>query len=145
MNRAWAAALRVDPSRRDREWFIAAAVRLAMSGRVPSWDKIVDPNERRRAGYLVELGQRLRGQRPEEAVALDAVRKSLPSGTVGPFWPAEGATPAGSDPIAEKWGFTRGVNILRIRNALGLLNRGRKIRVLPAASKVRRRAPRERA
>lgn len=143
MNRVWAAALRADPSRRDREGLIAAAVRLAMSGRLPSWGKIGDPEDRRRAGYLVELGQRMRGQRSEEAASLDAIRRSLPPRSAGPFWPGEGTSPASVDQIAEKWGFTRGVNVLRVRAALGLLKRGRNIGVLPALSLARRRTPHE--
>lgn len=137
MNKVWRAALHADPARRDREVLVAAALRLAMSGQSPSWDTLADPELRRRAGYLVDLAQHMRGQKPEEAAQLDRVRATLPCGSVGPFWPGDGATAAGSDPVAERWGYTRGVNVLRVRAALKALEKGRRIGLLPKAAKGR--------
>ena len=33
-------------------------------------------------------------------------------------WPGERPLPPGADPIAERWGFSRGVDVVRLRAAL---------------------------
>jgi hypothetical protein len=43
---------------------------------------------------VTDLGQLMRGQRPEEAAALDRVRTLLPRRPPGPFWPGETPSPA---------------------------------------------------
>jgi hypothetical protein len=131
MNRLWNAALCIDPARRDREAVIALAVRFAMRGEATPWETITDPELRRRAGYLTDLGQLMRGQRADEAAALDRLRASLPHRSPAPFWPGETPSPAGTDPVAERWGFARGVNVLRIRAALKAMKTGRTVGLLP--------------
>jgi hypothetical protein len=131
MNRLWRAALSVNPARRDREAVIAAAIHLAMLGKHVRLDALPDPEMRRRAGYLMDLAQLMRGQRADEAAVLDRVRTSLPRRSPEPFWPGETPSPAGVDPVAEKWGYTRGVNVLRLRAALQATKKGDRIRILP--------------
>ena len=59
--------------------------------------------------------QRARGQLSAEAAALATVRDGLPTGPPRPFWPGEQPLPPGTDPVAERWGFSRGVDLLRLR------------------------------
>ena len=62
--------------------------------------------------------QHARGQEWAEAQGLAAVRQGLPARAPCPFWPGERPLPAGTDPIAERWGFSRGVDLLRLRTAM---------------------------
>lgn len=125
----WAEALGVDPGRRDREAVLAQALRLVVDhAETPDWEALADPDQRRRAGYLVDLAQHLRGQTAAEAACLARLRESLGPLEPGPFWPDERALPPGTDPIAERWGYTRGVDIARLRAALR-----RPVDVLPEA------------
>lgn len=115
----WTDALRVDRRRRDREAVLAVALRPVLEGaEPPDLDALAEPELRRRAGYLVDLVQHLRGQTAVEAVRLARLRESLGPLTPGPFWPGERNLPAGTDPIAERWGYTRGVDVARLRAAL---------------------------
>jgi hypothetical protein len=116
---AWLEALRVDPRRRDRELVLARALRPVLDGaEPPDWDGLAEPELRRRAGYLVDLVQHLRGQTDAEAARLAQLREALGPLAARPFWPGERALPAGTDPIAERWGYTRGADVGRLRAAL---------------------------
>jgi hypothetical protein len=115
---AWAALARIDPRRRDREIVLAGLLRGVLAGERPDWAGIGDAGLRRRLGYLVDLVQHLRGQGEAEARELAAVLVGLGDLTTEPFWPGERALPPGTDPIAARWGFTRGVDPARLRRAL---------------------------
>jgi hypothetical protein len=112
------AAVSVDPRRRDREIVLADATRAIANGQKLSWGTIDDPELLRQVGYLVDLVQHLRGQSATEADRLRAVRGRLPERAPCTFWPGERPLPEGTDPIAERWGFRRGVDVLRLRAAL---------------------------
>jgi hypothetical protein len=112
------AAVSVDPTRRDREIVLAGAVRGIVEGQDLPWGTLGDPEILRRVGYLVDLAQHLRGQSAAEADRLRAVRGRLPERAPRSFWPDERPLPAGTDPIAERWGYRRGVDVLRLRAAL---------------------------
>ena len=116
----WAEALRVDPRRRDREMVLALALRRSLNGAgFPDVGRLADPELRRRAAYLTDLAQHLRGQTAAEGAQLARLRDSLGPLKPGPFWPGERDLPPGTDPIAERWGYTRGVDVGRLRAALG--------------------------
>jgi hypothetical protein len=114
---ALADAVSVDP-RRDREVVLGLAARRLRGDQDVLWATIEDPETRRRVGYLVDVVQLGRGQGPAEVRELSAVRHGLPARPPCPFWPGERPLPAGTDPIAERWGFSRGVDLLRLRTAM---------------------------
>ena len=115
----WTDALRVDPWRRDREAVLASVLRpLLDRAEPPDLDGLDHPELRRRAGYLTDLAQHLRGQTAAEGDRLARFRQSLGPLQPGPFWPGERDLPPGTDPIAERWGYTRGVDVARLRAAL---------------------------
>jgi hypothetical protein len=111
-------AVSVDPRRRDREIVLGRVAHRLRGNQGILWAGIEDPETRRRAGYLVDVVQHARGQVRAEARELAAVRHGLPARPPCPFWPGERPLPAGTDPIAERWGFSRGVDILRLRAAM---------------------------
>jgi hypothetical protein len=114
----WHAALHVDSARRDREIVLAGAIRLGMAGGEPPWAELSDPELRRRSGYLLDVAQHLRGQTAAEATDLDRLRVGLGPLRPGPFWPGERPLPPDTDPIAARWSYSRGLNLLRLRTAL---------------------------
>jgi hypothetical protein len=117
MNEAWWEALNADRARRDREAALARAVALAQRGELPAFDELT-PEEQRRLGYLVELGQMLRGQTIGEGELMTALRTRLgPLDSVS-FWPGEKPVPPGTDPVAERWNYQRGCDVLRLRRAI---------------------------
>lgn len=113
----WDRALRVLPDDRVREARIAEVLRPVLDGAVPDFHRYDGPDDRRRLGYLVDQVQHTRGQTPEEGAALAAVRQQLPLPSTT-FWPDEPPLPAGTDFIAERWNYTRGINCDRFRRAL---------------------------
>jgi hypothetical protein len=108
----------IDPMRRDREIVLAGAVRGILEGQDFPWGAIRNAEILRRVGYLVDLAQHLRGQSAPEADRLRAMRCRLPERAPCSFWPDERSLPAGTDPIAERWGYHRGIDVLRLRAAL---------------------------
>ena len=125
-------AVSVDPARRDRELVLGDALRDLHSSAEIGFGDIGDAETRRRVGYLVDVAQHLRGQTCEEAERLDEVRRALPPRPSRSFWPGERSLPAGTDPIAERWGFARGVDPLRLRAAMT-----RRFDLLPPGSDAR--------
>jgi hypothetical protein len=123
----WAVAAAADPGRRDREAALAAAVRAGLAGDGPRWEALRDPALRRRAGYLLDVAQAMRGQTPAEAVLLAALRASLGPLEPSTFWPGEPPLPPGTDPVAERWGYSRGCDMARLKAALR-----RPVAVLPS-------------
>jgi hypothetical protein len=115
---ALADAVSVDPRRRDREAVLGRVARQLRGGQEVLWAAIEDPETRRRVGYLVDVVQHRRGQGQADARQLASVRHGLPARPPCPFWPGERPLPAGTDPIAERWGFSRGVDLLRLRTAM---------------------------
>lgn len=105
-----------------------AAVHVALDGVEPDWDTLREPTLRRRAGYLLDLVRTMRGQSALEAARLAAVREALGRLESETFWPGERSLPAGIDPLAERWGFTRGCDTVRLKTALR-----RPARALPEA------------
>jgi hypothetical protein len=103
---------------RDREIVLAGRLRGVAAGERPDWRALPAPLLRRRVGYLVDLVQHLRGQTPAEAAALAELRAALGELALEPFWLGERPLPPGTDPIAERWGYTRGVDVARLRRAL---------------------------
>lgn len=89
-----------------------------MNGELPDFDAIGDRDMCRRLAYLVDLGQTMRGQTDREAIRLGVLRHKLLPLEQTTFWPLENPLPAGTDPVAERWGFTRGCNTQRLRQAL---------------------------
>ncbi|MGH7292353.1 MAG: hypothetical protein ACREJT_14140 [Myxococcota bacterium] len=120
-------AVSIDPTRRDRE---IALGRLSRGAIEPAWDSLEDPEVRRRVGYIVDLAQHVRGQTQHEADQLERLRRSLPMRPPQSFWPGERALPIGTDAIAERWGYSRGIDLLRLRAAMT----GPVVEPLPAAS-----------
>lgn len=123
MNEAWRRALQADPGRRDRETALVDAVRSVLDGGEPPWDDLDTPDLRRRAGYLADVAQMIRGRAYAERAHLDNVRAGLGDPPAATFWPGEPPLPAGTDPVAERWGYQRGVNVLRLKSALKGRNR----------------------
>jgi hypothetical protein len=113
----WIAAAQADPQGRDREALLVDAVKAGMAGSQPVWSRL-EGELLRRIGYLVDLAQMMRGQTDEEASVLEGVRARLPSGPATTFWPGEMPLPASTDPVAERWGFSRGCSLQRLRTAL---------------------------
>ena len=118
LTEALADAVSVDSRRRDREIVLGRLACQLHGEHGILWTRIEDPEIRRRVGYLVDVVQHSRGQERAEARALVAVRHGLPARPPCPFWPGERPLPAGTDPIAERWGFSRGVDLLRLRAAM---------------------------
>jgi hypothetical protein len=58
------------------------------------------------------------GQGRAEARELAAVRDGLPARPPCPCWPGERQLPASTDPIAARWGFSCGVDLVRLRAAM---------------------------
>lgn len=114
----WTDILRVDPSQRDREIVLAGLVRRVAAGERPDWRALPDPRLRRRLGYLVDLVQHLRGQTEAEAAELAGLRAGLGGLIAETFWPGERPLPPGTDPVAERWGYTRGIDTARLARAL---------------------------
>lgn len=114
----WLAAVSADPARRDREAVLAPAVRAGMAGDEPTWPALTDPDHRRRAAYLLDLARTMRGRTEAEAAGLRAIRAAL--GDLDPcaFWPGERPRPPGTDPVAERWAYTRGCDLARLKVAL---------------------------
>jgi hypothetical protein len=126
LTEALADAVSVDPRRRDREVVLGLAARRLRGDQDVLWATIEDPETRRRVGYLVDVVQNSRGQGRAEARELAVVHDGLPAPSPRPFWPGERPLPAGTDPIAERWGFSRGVDLLRLRAAMT-----RRVELLP--------------
>jgi hypothetical protein len=126
---SWSEVLRIDARRRDREIVTARLLRPVLDGQDPDWRQVPEPELRRRAAYLVDLVQHSRGQTDEEAQELAAIRAALGPLEPCPFWPGERPLPPGTDPIAERWGYTRGIDLARLRAALN-----RPVELLPDAS-----------
>ncbi len=120
-------AVWIDPARRDRELVLGDVLRRS-SGAEPGLAQLADPETRRRVGYLVDVVQHMRGQTGAEAERLAKIRRALPHRPPRPFWPDERPLPQGTDPIAEQWGFNRGVDLLRLRSAMT-----RRVDLLPSA------------
>jgi hypothetical protein len=118
LTEALADAVSVDPRRRDREIVLGRAASQLRGDQDVLWARIEDPETRRRVGYLVDVVQHARGQERAEAQGLAAILHRLPARAPCPFWPGERSLPAGTDPIAERWGFSRGVDVLRLRAAM---------------------------
>jgi hypothetical protein len=118
LTEALADAVSVDPRRRDREVVLGRLARRLRGDQDILWARIEDSETRRRVGYLVDVVQLARGQGRAEAQELADVRRGLPARAPCPFWPGERPLPAGTDPIAERWGFSRGVDLLRLRAAM---------------------------
>lgn len=114
----WNAVLSVSADRRDREIILAAMLKPVLDGAMPAFRACGDDENRRRLGYLVDVVQHLRGQDRDEAATLAEVRGRLPARDPSPFWPSERPLPPGTDLLAERWGFSRGVDLDRLRHAL---------------------------
>lgn len=125
----WAEIMTIAHDRRDREIALGLALRPVLAGERPDWGALPDPLARRRLGYLVDLVQHFRGQSEAEAAELAAVREGLGDLAPEPFWPGERAPPVPADPIAWRWGYTRGVDLARLRRAL----QGEPLSLLPEA------------
>ena len=107
----WTEALRVDPRRRDREGVLAAALRPVLGlTPPPDLDALADPNLRRRAGYLLDLAQHLRGQTSAEAARLARLREALGPLEFGRSGPAS-ATCRRAPTRSRSVGATRGASI----------------------------------
>ncbi len=114
----WTAAASADAGRRDREAVLAEAVRAGLAGDEPRWKALGGPALRRRAGYLLDVAQTMRGQTPAEAARLAALRASLGPLDPSTFWPGEPPLPPGTDSVAERWGYSRGCDMARLKAAL---------------------------
>jgi hypothetical protein len=115
LTEALVAAVAVEPRRRDRELVLAKIAARLRGDSTILWPRVREAETRRRAGYLVDAARRASGQLPAEAAALAAVRDGMPARPPRPFWPGERPLPPGTDPVAECWGFSRGVDLLRLR------------------------------
>jgi hypothetical protein len=114
---ALADAVAVDPRRRDREAILGRAARPLGGDERFLWAEIEGAEARRRVGYLVDVVQHARGQGRAEARELAAVRRGLPARPSCPFWSGERPLPDGTDPVAERWGLNRDLDLLRLRAA----------------------------
>ncbi|MEK0083969.1 hypothetical protein [Benzoatithermus flavus] len=76
---------------------------------------LLHPDYAKRA---VDLAQHLRGQTEAEAVELAGLRAGPGGLAAETFWPGEWPLPPGTDPVAERWGYTRGIDTARLARAL---------------------------
>jgi hypothetical protein len=104
-----------DSRRRDRELVLGRIMALLPEEVGIDWAQIPEPEVRRRMGYLIEVAQLGRGQLPSETMVLQQMLTGLPARPPEPFWPGERPLPPGTDPTAERWGFSRGIDLLRLR------------------------------